>query len=97
MELTKENKILIIIAIILCIALAVLSPMIASSNPDGLEKSAEDAGVSEDVETSFFKSPFPDYTFEPLDKIGETGVLILGCIITLIVAFGIGAVLKKRS
>ena len=60
-----------------------------------LEKSAEDASVSEDLATSAVESPFPDYTFEPLDKLGEVGVLILGVLITLIVGYGIGYVLKR--
>lgn len=95
MELSRQNKALIIAALIICIAIAVLSPFIASGDPDGLEKSAEDASVSEDLATSFVESPFPDYSYEPLDKLGEVGVLILGVLITLILGYGIGYVLKK--
>ena len=43
MELSQSDKYLIVVGIIFCIALAVLSPYIASGDPDGLEKSAEDA------------------------------------------------------
>ena len=50
MELSQSDKYLIVVGIIFCIALAVLSPYIASGDPDGLEKSAEDAAVGEDVE-----------------------------------------------
>ena len=50
MELSQQDKYLIVVGIIFCIALAVLSPYIASGDPDGLEKSAEDAAVGEDVE-----------------------------------------------
>ena len=49
MELSQSDKYLIVVGIIFCIALAVLSPYIASGDPDGLEKSAEDAAVGEDV------------------------------------------------
>ena len=49
MEFSKQDKYLIVVGIIFCIALAVLSPYIASGDPDGLEKSAEDSAVSEDV------------------------------------------------
>lgn len=97
MELSKQDKYLIIAGIVICLALAVLSPMIASGDPDGLEKSAEDAAVSEDLETSVVESPFPDYTFEPLAQLGEIGVLIFGGILTLILGFGIGWVLKKSD
>ena len=34
--------------VIICIIISCLSPFIASGNPDGLEKSAEDAGLAED-------------------------------------------------
>ena len=97
MELSKQDNYLIVVRIIFCIALAVLSPYIASGDPDGLEKSAEDSAVSEDVETTVVESPFPDYTYEPLDKLGEIGVLIFGGIITLILGLGIGYALKKSD
>ena len=95
MELNQKDKIIIIAGIIICLCFAVLSPFIASGDPDGLEKSAEDAEVGEDVESPVIESPFPDYTYEPLDKIGEIGVLFGGGLITLLLAFGIGAILKK--
>lgn len=91
----KNNIYLIVIAIIICIVLGCLSPFIASGNPDGLEKSAEDAGVGETE--AVLESPFPDYTFESLGVGGEVLVLIGGAILTLIVGFGIGAILKKRK
>ena len=50
MNLSQQDKYLIVAGIIFCLALAVLSPYIASGDPDGLEKSAEDASVGEDVD-----------------------------------------------
>ena len=64
MELSNQNKMLIVVGIVFCIALAVLSPYIASGDPDGLEKSAEDSSVAEDVESPVLEAPFPDYTYE---------------------------------
>ena len=95
MELSQQDKYLIVVGIIFCLALAVLSPYIASGDPDGLEKSAEDAAVGEDVVSAVVESPFPDYTYEPLDKLGEIAVLLLGGLITLVVGLGIGYALKK--
>ena len=95
MALDQKDKIILIAGIIVCLCFAVLSPFIASGDPDGLEKSAEDAEVGEDVESPVFESPFPDYTYEPLDKIGEIGVLFAGGLITLLLAFCIGTILKK--
>ena len=70
MNLSKKDGYLIIVAVIICIIISCLSPFIASGNPDGLEKSAEDAGLAEDYGVDglneIYSSPFPDYTFEPL-------------------------------
>ena len=97
MELSKQDKYLIVVGIIFCIALAVLSPYIASGDPDGLEKSAEDASVPENKTTEVVASPFPDYTYEPLEVIGEVGVLILGVLLTLLCALAVGQIVKRRS
>lgn len=93
----KRDKTLIIVAIVICVIICCLSPFIASGDPDGLEKSAEDAGVPEEVATAAVPSPFPDYTFEPLDSLGEVGVLILGVLLTLVCGWGIAEIVKRRS
>lgn len=92
-----RDKTLIIIAIVICIIVCCLSPFIASGDPDGLEKSAEDAGVNESVAISVIEAPFPDYTFEPLNSLGEVGVLIIGVILTLLCGWGIAEIVKRRS
>lgn len=97
MNLSKNDKILIVIGLIICIALACLSPFIASGNPDGLEKSAEDSNLSEDVSYEAVSSPMPDYSFEPLGKLGEIGALILGAVVVLALGFGVGMIMKKRK
>lgn len=91
----KKNWYLIAIAVIICVVLGCLSPFIASGNPDGLEKSAEDSDVAETE--AVMDSPFPDYTFESLGTAGEIIVLIIGGLITLVVAYGLGELLKKRK
>ena len=69
----KRDMALIGVAIIICVVICVLSPYIASGDPDGLEKSAEEAGVDESVAISVIEVPFTDYTFEPLSSLGEVG------------------------
>ena len=93
----NKGKYLIIAGIIFCICLAVLSPLIASGDPDGLEKSAEDASVSENVEKTYIVVPFPDYTFEPMSTMGEILVLFVGGIISLLVAIGLAHIVKRRN
>ncbi len=93
----KRDKTLIIIAIVICVIISCLAPFIASGDPDGLEKSAEDANVSEEKAIVVITPPFPDYTFEPFESIGEVGVLILGAILTLVCGWGIAEIVKRRS
>ncbi len=93
--MSTNDKYLVIGGLIICLVIAFMSPFIASPEPDGLEKAAEDAGVPE-VEASY-ESPFPDYTIEGLDKVGEMGALAIGTIITLIVAFIIAVLFKRRN
>lgn len=92
----KRDKYLIIVGIIICIVVAGLSPFIASGNPDGLEKSAEDSGVGGSVAYAFVESPFPDYTMG--DSVaGEIVALILGIIITLLIGFGVAYIVRKQK
>ena len=63
MEISNQNKMLIVVGIVFCIALAVLSPYIASGDPDGLEKSAEDSSVAEDVESPVLEAPTALWAF----------------------------------
>ena len=93
--MSTRDKYFIIGGLIICLVIAFMSPFLASSDPDGLEKSAEDVGVGE-VEASY-QAPFPDYTIEGVDKIGEIVALAIGIIITLIIAFIVAMVLKRRN
>ncbi|HEY0196874.1 MAG TPA: PDGLE domain-containing protein [Methanobacterium sp.] len=93
--MSTNDKYLVIAGLVICLVIAFMSPFIASPDPDGLEKSAEDAGVPE-VETSY-ESPFPDYSIEGLEKIGEIGALALGIIITLVITYIIAVLFKRRT
>jgi len=44
-----------------------------------------------------YESPFPDYTIEGLDKIGEISALVIGIIITLIIAYIVAIALRRRN
>ena len=92
-----EDKQVFIGIFVIALVVCFLSPFLASGDPDGLEKSAEDAGVNESVAISVIEAPFPDYTFEPLSSLGEVGVLIIGVILTLLCGWGIAEIVKRRS
>jgi cobalt/nickel transport protein len=93
--MNKKDKAFVIGAIAVCLILAVLSPFIASSNPDGLEKSAQNVGVPETEST--ISSPFQDYTIGGLGKIGGILSLIIGIIITLGIAWLVAILIKRRK
>ncbi|WP_295722079.1 PDGLE domain-containing protein [uncultured Methanobrevibacter sp.] len=95
MDIKTRN--LIIVGIVICVVIACLSPFLASSDPDGLEKSAEDSKVPESLEgsTFSFQSPMPDYTLGDT-SIGEIAALIIGVIVTLLLAYGVAFVLRKN-
>ena len=99
----KKDMTLIGVAVIICIIICVLSPYIASGDPDGLEKSAEDSGLPEDFSVEEIKgipqAIFPDYAFanDPDNQVLQIVALVLGTIITLAVGYGIAAIIRNRN
>lgn len=92
-----KDRNLIIGAVIICLALAVLSPFIASSNPDGLEKSAEQIGTTE--ESGTYQAPLADYTVPILGNGPYSGILalIIGVIIVLGLGYLLALIIKRRK
>ena len=99
----KKDKTLIGVAILICIIICVLSPYIASGNPDGLEKSAEDSGLDEDFSVEDIKgipeAALPDYAFanDPDNALLQVVALIIGVIVTLVVGYGVAEVVRRRN
>lgn len=93
--MSTKDKYFVAAGVIICLIIAVLAPFIASPNPDGLEKSAENLGVGETEPA--FQSPFPDYTIEGFEKIGEIGALALGIIVTLVIAYLVALLLRRKT
>ena len=97
----KKDMSLIGIAIVICVIICVLSPYIASGDPDGLEKSAEDSGLEEDFAIEEINgipdAIFPDYAFadDPDNQVLQIVALVLGVIVTLLLGYGIAYVVKK--
>jgi cobalt/nickel transport protein len=93
--MSTKDKYFVIAGVIICLVIALMSPFIASPNPDGLEKSAENIGVGETEPV--VQSPFPDYTITGLEKIGEIAALALGIIVTLVLAYIVALLLRRRT
>ncbi len=99
----KKDTYLIVVAVVICIIISCLSPYIASGDPDGLEKSAEDAGVPEDFSIEEIggipDAIFPDYAFadDPDNQALQIVALVLGTIVTLLVGYGVAAIVRSRN
>ena len=86
----KKDTYLIVVAVVICIVISCLSPYIASGDPDGLEKSAEDSGLPEDFSieeiSGIPEALFPDYAFadDPDNQALQIVALVIGVVVTLI-------------
>lgn len=102
-NMDNKELALIGVAVIICVIICVLSPYIASGDPDGLEKSAEDSGLAEDFSVEEIngipEALFPDYAFanDPDNQILQVVALVLGVFITLILGYGVAYVVKNRN
>lgn len=85
---------ILIVALIVC----VLSPFLASGDPDGLEKSAEQINPKVLDAEQVIKPVMPDYTLEGLEDNPLVGVacLIVGALLTVIIAYGVFYVATKH-
>ena len=99
----KKDTYLIVVAVIICVVICCLSPYIASGDPDGLEKSAEDSGLAEDFAIEEIngipEAIFPDYAFanDPDNQVLQIVALVLGAIITLLAGYGVAAIVRSRN
>ena len=98
-----KNMALIAVAVIICVVICVLSPYIASGDPDGLEKSAEDSGLAEDFAIEKINgipnALFPDYAFanNPDNQVLQIIALLVGVVLTLIMGIGVAYIVKSRN
>ena len=98
----KKDTYLIGVALVICIIICCLSPYIASGDPDGLEKSAEDASVPEDFSIEEINgipdAIFPDYAFadDPDNQVLQIVALVIGAIVTLALGYVVAEVVRSR-
>ncbi|WP_405304708.1 PDGLE domain-containing protein [Methanobrevibacter sp.] len=99
----KKDTYLIAVALVICIVICCLSPYIASGDPDGLEKSAEDSGLAEDFAVEEIngipEAIFPDYAFanDPENQVLQIVALVIGAIVTLGLGYVVAEVVRSRN
>ena len=99
----KKDMTLIGVALLICVIICVLSPYIASGDPDGLEKSAEDSGLAEDFSVDEINgipdAIFPDYAFanDPDNQVLQIVALVIGAIVTLALGYAVAEVVRSRN
>ncbi|WP_407392657.1 PDGLE domain-containing protein [Methanobrevibacter sp.] len=98
----KKDTYLIVVAVVICIIICCLSPYIASGDPDGLEKSAEDSGLAEDFAIEEINgipdAIFPDYAFadDPDNQGLQIVALVIGALATLGLGYAVAEIVKRR-
>ncbi|WP_458454762.1 PDGLE domain-containing protein [Methanobrevibacter sp.] len=99
----QKDIYLIVVAVVICVIISALSPYIASGDPDGLEKSAEDSGLAEDFAVEEINgipdAIFPDYAFadDPDNQVLQIVALVIGTIVTLVLGYAVAEVVKSRN
>jgi len=97
--MSPKNKKLLLGGIAIALVIAILAPFLASSNPDGLDSTAEKVMQNPETEPAF-ESPLPDYTIPSLGEenpLGGVIALILGTLLALGIGLGLGTILKKKN
>ena len=78
--------------------LAALAPILASSNPDGLEKTAEKFESAQDREVEMLSSPFPDYTVYGIEgTASEVVAMLIGTALVFAVSLGIAKAVARAG
>lgn len=97
--MSPKNKKFMLGGIAVVLIIAVLAPFLASSNPDGLDSTAQKVMQNPETEPAF-ESPLPDYTIPALGEdnpLGGVIALVIGTLLVLGIAYGLGVIIKKKN
>jgi hypothetical protein len=96
-EIMMGNKKWWLIAFVVCLAVATISPL-ASSSPDGLEKVAEDKGFIDAAEDASYEV-IADYAFPGVENEAMATILAgwIGTTLLFGTAYGIAWLVKSRK
>ena len=94
-----ENKTIYIGIFAITILVCILSPFLASGDPDGLEATAEHINASALDAKQVISPVMPDYTLEGMEDNPLVGVLclIVGAVLTVAISYGVFKVVSKSK
>ncbi len=100
MNSKQKYSLFILLALAVCVALAVFISPFAATSPDGLEHVAEKQGFAHrtEGEPAWQHSPVPDYAIPGIrnEKVATGMAGLLGTILVFGVAWGAGRLLARR-
>lgn len=84
----NRNSKLLLVGLIMALCIAALAPFLASSNPDGLESTAEEVDEAEGKEAEYYEAPMPDYAVPGIGDERFAGVIaiVIGTVLMLLLA-----------
>lgn len=96
--MSPKNKKFLLGGLAIALIIAVLAPFLASPNPDGLDSTAQKVMQNPETEPAV-ESPLQDYTIPILgdNPLGGVIALVIGTLLVLGIAYGLGVVLKKKN
>ena len=86
-----------VIGLLLALGVALLSPL-ASSDPDGLERVAEDSGFLDRAEDAPYEA-IPDYAFPGIENPAISTIIagLIGTLLLFGLGYGLAWLLRRRS
>ena len=95
----KRNIVFVVVGLLVAVALAAVVSQWASSEPDGLNKVAQDQGfASTEEDHAFDDSPVAGYEVEGVENEGMSKALsgLLGVVVTFVIGAGLFAMMRSR-
>lgn len=95
-----STKVFAVVAVLVALLLAGVVSYYASGSPDGLNRVAEDKGfAAQEKDSAAADSPFSDYATRDVDNDRLSGAVagIVGVAVVLVLAGGLGHVVRRRG
>ena len=95
---STKNRNILIAGMIIALVVGISSPFLASSNPDGLQKTAQQLNANI-KDTLNYNAPFPDYSLPIVGDSPLGGVIVIGIgvLVILGLAYILAMILKRRN